>query len=193
MNPVIYFDELDKVSDTAKGQEIIGILTHLTDTTQNTDFHDKYFAGIDFDLSGALFIFSYNDENLVNPILRDRMHVIETKGYTPEDKRHIARKFLIPEVERTICFSAGDVTISDEVLDHIARTYTSGEKGVRNLKRCLENVYAKLNVSRLAGSCATILKSSDMMDFTTPFAVTRDVVDCLLKTPSRDVPPSMYC
>lgn len=193
MNPVIYFDELDKVSDTAKGQEIIGILTHLTDTTQNTEFHDKYFAGINFDLSGALFIFSYNDENLVNPILRDRMHVIETKGYDAKDKRAIARQFLIPEVQKTINFNEGDILISDVILDHITSTYTSGEKGVRNLKRCLENIYAKLNVSRLAGSCATVLQSSDMIEFKTPFTVTREVVDTLLKTPTRDIPPSMYC
>ena len=77
MNPVFYFDELDKVSDTPKGEEIIGILTHLTDTTQNTTFHDKYFANIDFDLSKALFIFSYNDEKKVNKILKDRMYTIK--------------------------------------------------------------------------------------------------------------------
>ena len=80
-NPVIYFDELDKVSDTPKGEEIIGILTHLIDTTQNKCFHDKYFSEIDFDLSKALFIFSYNDETKINPILRDRMYRISTKGY----------------------------------------------------------------------------------------------------------------
>ena len=192
MNPVIYFDELDKVSDTAKGQEIIGILTHLTDTTQNTDFHDKYFAGVDFDLSGALFIFSYNDESLVNPILRDRMHVIETKGYNSNDKRTIARQFLIPEVEETIGFTKGDVTIEDGVLDHINSVYTKSEMGVRNLKRCLENVYAKLNVSRLAGADSSVLQSSDMVTFSTPFVVSREVVDKLLKSPTRDVPANMY-
>jgi hypothetical protein len=192
MNPVIYFDELDKVSDTAKGQEIIGILTHLTDTTQNSEFHDKYFAGVDFDLSGALFIFSYNDENLVSPILRDRMHVIETKGYNAGDKRAIAKQFLIPEVEKTISFSGGDVTITDSVLDHITSVHTKDEKGVRNLKRCLENIYAKLNVSRLAGSDATVLQSSDMVAFKTPFSVTNELVDSLLKSPTRDVPVGMY-
>ena len=56
MNPVIYFDELDKVSDTPKGEEIIGILTHLTDTSQNSKFHDKYFAEVDFD-SEPLFVY----------------------------------------------------------------------------------------------------------------------------------------
>ena len=84
MNPVIYFDELDKVSDTPKGEEIIGILTHLTDTSQNSKFHDKYFSEIDFDLSKCLFIFSYNDERKVNPILRDRMYRINTSGYNKE-------------------------------------------------------------------------------------------------------------
>ena len=192
MNPVIYFDELDKVSDTAKGQEIIGILTHLTDTTQNTEFHDKYFAGVDFDLSGALFIFSYNDESLVNPILRDRMHVIETKGYNAKDKRTIARQFLIPEVESTIGFGEGDITIEDGVLDHLTAVYTKSEKGVRNLKRCLENIYAKLNVSRLAGAESSVLQSSDMVSFSTPFEVSREVVDKLLKPPTRDVPGTMY-
>jgi len=66
MNPVIYFDELDKISDTPRGEEITGILTHLTDTSQNSQFHDKYFAEINFDLSKCLFIFSYNDETKVN-------------------------------------------------------------------------------------------------------------------------------
>ena len=89
MNPVFYFDELDKVSDTPKGEEITGILTHLTDTTQNSKFHDKYFAELDFDLSRCLFIFSYNDESKVNPILLDRMYRIQTKGYDKKEKTTI--------------------------------------------------------------------------------------------------------
>ena len=65
MNPVIFFDELDKVSDTSKGEEIINILMHLTDSTQNNHFNDKYFQGIDFDLSKCIFIFSFNDETKI--------------------------------------------------------------------------------------------------------------------------------
>ena len=91
MNPIIYFDELDKISDTPRGQEIVGILTHLTDTAQNTQFHDKYFAEVDFNLSKCLFIFSYNDEEKVNPILKDRMYRIKTKGYSVKDKTIICQ------------------------------------------------------------------------------------------------------
>ena len=68
MNPVFYFDELDKVSDTSRGHEIHNILCHLTDFSQNDEFHDKYYAGINFDLSKSLFVFSFNDEELINPI-----------------------------------------------------------------------------------------------------------------------------
>ena len=104
MNPVFYFDELDKVSQTPKGEEIIGILTHLTDTTQNDRFHDKYFSNIDFNLSKCLFIFSYNDENKINPILKDRMYRIHTKGYQTSEKKTIYKKYLIPKIERTVNF-----------------------------------------------------------------------------------------
>lgn len=85
-NPIIYFDELDKISQTEKGNELSGILTHLIDTTQNSQFHDKYFSEIDFDLSKCLFIFSYNDESLVNPILKDRMYTIDIPGYEKKEK-----------------------------------------------------------------------------------------------------------
>ena len=76
MNPIIYIDELDKISQTENGREIIGILTHLTDSTQNDQFTDKYFAGIDIDLSKVLFIFSYNDFSRIDPILADEFTVL---------------------------------------------------------------------------------------------------------------------
>ena len=71
MNPIIYFDELDKVSDTYRGQEIIHMLTHLTDSSQNSLFVDNYFHGVTFDLSKVLFIFSFNDESKIDKILKD--------------------------------------------------------------------------------------------------------------------------
>jgi ATP-dependent Lon protease len=140
MNPIIYFDELDKVSDSARGQEIIGILTHLTDTTQNSEFHDKYFSEVSLDLSKCLFIFSYNDEHLVNPILKDRMYRIQTKGYDTKEKITIAKDYLLPKIREQVSFKTEDIVIPDETLHYIISTphLTKGESGVRNLKRCLE-------------------------------------------------------
>merc|ERR1712086_543993 len=108
MNPIIYFDELDKVSDTPKGEEIIGILTHLTDTTQNSKFHDKYFSELDFDLSRCMFIFSYNDESKINPILKDRMYRIQTKGYDLKEKTVIAKDYLMSDIQNQVRFNNED-------------------------------------------------------------------------------------
>jgi len=152
MNPVIYFDELDKVSETPRGEEIIGVLTHLTDTSQNMEFHDKYFAEIrEFDLSKCLFIFSYNDESKINPILLNRMYTIQTKGYTTDEKMVIARKYLLPKIAKQVNFQTDDIVLKDDILRNIItdERYSRKEDGVRNLKRSLEIIYTKLNLYRV--------------------------------------------
>ena len=183
MNPVIYFDELDKISDTARGQEIIGILTHLTDTSQNSQFHDKYFSEIDFDLSKCLFIFSYNDESLVNPILRDRMYRIQTKGYDCKEKTVIARNYLLPKICEQVNFKEDDVVIPDDTIQHIVTTesFTKKEDGVRNLKRCLEIIHTKLNLHRLVKPGTNIFGKEMDMQVSFPFTVTRKIIDGMIK------------
>jgi ATP-dependent Lon protease len=182
MNPVIYFDELDKISDTPKGEEIAGILTHLTDTTQNSQFHDKYFAEVDFDLSKCLFIFSYNDESKVNPILKDRMYRIMTKGYDQKQKTVISDSYLLPKIREQVKFTEEDIIIPKETIHHIIDEHCNKEDGVRNLKRCLEIIYTKLNLYRLMRPGANLFEEE--MALTTvefPFTVTRDIVDKLIK------------
>ena len=152
MNPVFYFDELDKISDSPRGQEIMGILTHLTDTTQNSQFTDKYFAEInEFDLSKCLFIFSYNDETKISPILLNRMHIITTKGYSVDDKLVIGRKYLLPKIMKQVNMTETDVVLTDEILRTILTNeqYIQKEDGVRNFKRCLEIIYSKINLFRV--------------------------------------------
>jgi ATP-dependent Lon protease len=183
MNPVIYFDELDKISDTPRGQEIVGILTHLTDTSQNTEFHDKYFSDVAFDLSKCLFIFSYNDEALVNPILKDRMYRIQTKGYDVKEKTIIAQKYLLPKIREQVNFTAEEVIIPDDTIQYIVSTprFTRGEDGVRNLKRCLEIIHTKLNLFRLVKSDDNIFAKDIGQHVEFPFTVLRKHVDVFIK------------
>jgi ATP-dependent Lon protease len=181
MNPVIYFDELDKISDTPRGEEIAGILTHLTDTSQNTQFHDKYFAEIDFDLSKCLFIFSYNDESKVNPILKDRMYRIKTKGYSGKEKTVIADNYLLPKIREQVKFNDGDIIISDEVLGFINDTYCNKEDGVRNMKRCLEIIHTKLNLYRLMKPGSNLFESEMSLNVEFPFNITKAIVEKLIK------------
>lgn len=181
MNPVIYFDELDKISDTPKGEEIAGILTHLTDTSQNSQFHDKYFAEIDFDLSKCLFIFSYNDEHKINPILKDRMYRIQTKGYERKQKIIISNQYLLPKIREQVKFESQDITIPDEAIQYMIDNYCSNEHGVRNLKRCLEIIHTKLNLYRLMKPDTNLFEEDMSLKVTFPFKVTREMVDKLIK------------
>jgi ATP-dependent Lon protease len=193
MNPVIYFDELDKISGTPKGDEIVGILTHLTDSSQNGQFHDKYFSEIDFDLSKCLFIFSYNDESKISPILRDRMYRIQTKGYDKKQKTIIATNYLLPKIQEQVRFKKGDICISDEVLHHIIEHYCEKEDGVRNQKRCLEIIYTKLNLYRLMRPGSSLFDADMTMEVSFPFQVTKQIVDKLIKLSKEDnFAKSMY-
>lgn len=148
MNPVIFFDELDKVSDTPKGEEIFNVLCHLTDSSQNKEFNDKYFSGVQFDLSKATFIFSYNDESKISPILLDRMTRIKTSGFDKKDKTKIAQDYLLPRMLKEFGMTNEDVTFEEDTIHTLIESHCDDEKGVRNLKRNIESIVAKLNITR---------------------------------------------
>ena len=147
MNPIIYVDELDKVSKTETGRELIGIFTHLIDQTQNDSFQDKYFTGIDLDLSKALFIFSYNDPEQVDKILLDRIHRIKFENLTLDEKLEIVKRFILPEINKKMGFT-NVVEISDIMIEHIIETYTI-EPGVRKLKELLFDLFGEINLDIL--------------------------------------------
>ena len=192
MNPIIYFDELDKISDTTKGDEITHMLTHLTDPSQNNLFQDNYFPGVNLDLSKALFIFSYNDESKVNKILKDRMYVIHTKGFKTEDKIKICNEYLIPEIFSTFAFDTKEIVFTDDIVKTIIEKYTYGEEGVRNLKRCIETIVSKINIHILSlGDSGLSFKLDDIV---LPFTLTETHVEILLNSDkANDKPPfGMY-
>ena len=179
MNPIIYFDELDKISDTTKGDEITHMLTHLTDPSQNSLFQDNYFPGVNLDLSKALFIFSYNDESKVNKILKDRMYVIHTKGFKTEDKIKICNEYLIPEIFDTFAFSKKEIIFTDDNVKTIIEKHTEAEEGVRNLKRCIETIVSKINIHILSDGDNGL--SFKLDDISLPLTLTENHVEILLK------------
>ena len=152
---VFVFDEVDKLNEE-KGQDIAGVFTHLIDTTQNHQFSDEYFAGVPFNLSKCVFIFSYNDPNAVNPILRDRMYKIQTKGYDEKEKTTICNDYMLPKICDQLKFKTGDIIMPDNVVRHIIEAFCEKEEGVRNMKRCLEIIHTKLNLYRLMRSGTTL-------------------------------------
>ena len=169
MNPII-FDELDKVSNTENGREISSILTHLTDLTQNDTFEDKYFAGIPFDLSKALIVFSFNDIDRIDPILRDRITVIETKAFTIEDKINIIKNYMLPDILKEIGYNNNEIVFSEDIIKFIIKTYTH-EAGVRKIKEKLMEIIREVNLNRL-------MNNSSYENF----EVTKEYIEELFKT-----------
>jgi ATP-dependent Lon protease len=147
MNPIIFIDEVDKISKTEHGREIVGILTHLLDSTQNDCFQDKYFSGIDLDLSKALFILSYNDADSIDKILLDRIHRIKFSNLTLDEKIVICNKYLLPEIY--IKMGLYDMIIFEiDVLKFVIDEYTC-EAGVRKLKEILFEIISEINLDLL--------------------------------------------
>lgn len=162
MNPIIYIDELDKVSRTEHGKEIIGILTHITDPTQNEAFNDKYFSGVPIDLSKVLFVFSYNDPSSIDRILLDRIHRIRFEPLSLGDKVAISERFVLPELQKE--HKLGKVPeIPVEAIEHIATSYTS-EAGMRRLSEHLRTCVGEINLQTLEGNPTPDVLTPDLVD-----------------------------
>ena len=185
MNPLLLFDELDKVSNTYKGQEIINTLIHITDPVQNDKFNDRYFEEIDLDISRSMIIFTFNDISLINPILKDRMIVINVKGYNNHEKIVLAKDYLIPEILMQFNLKKGDIIFSDEVLIHIIENIES-EEGVRNLKRAINNIISWINMMRYV--------SIDNISINIPYEINIKFYDkyCGINTVRKEILHSLY-
>jgi ATP-dependent Lon protease len=187
MNPVMYFDELDKVSTTPHGEEIVNMMIHLTDRSQNSQFHDRYFSGVDFDLSQCLFVFSFNDIEKVHPILRDRMTVIHCGGYTENDKRVILKDYIWPQLLDRLKFKYDEIVLTDPAIKHIISEYSEEEKGVRTLIRTVEGMMTRLNMLRVMQD-ESMKEYSFYVEYTTPFTLTESVARKLLTDLAKKEP-----
>ena len=199
MNPVIYFDELDKVSQTPRGDEIINLLIHLTDFSQNDVFMDKYYSDIPLDLSKAVFIFSLNSLENLNPILRDRMQVIKTDKLEEKDKIIISQKYMIPKILKEVNLTDENIIIPEETIKFAISQY-SVESGVRNLKRCYETLLEKINIWRLlnfSGNELTNLNFSTQVQkifakpISFPLTVTQDLLKKIMDEKAIEEGPPM--
>ena len=190
MSTVLMFDEVDKISQTPKGEEIMNLLIHLTDPVQNSEFEDKYLAGIPIDLSKVMFVFSANDITKIDRVLLDRMVVITLKGYDLKQKTVIAEQYLLPDALNEVNLME-KVAISKEILTNVIEDYAHEEKGVRELKRCIEQMTQKINMLRMYNSPDLPFY---IKDFALPFIVKKEHVPLFMKKKEvTDLPPyGMY-
>ena len=140
-NPVILIDEIDKMVKNYNGDPASALL-EIIDPEQNYLFTDNYLEE-PFDISNVMFIASANDIENIPPALFDRLEIIELSSYTLEEKIDIVKKYLLPSIFKNYLISGRDVKIGDDVIKEIIVSYTN-EAGLRNLKRCLEQIMRKL-------------------------------------------------
>ena len=221
MNPIFYFDELDKISETRKGEEIANLLIHLTDPSQNSHFQDKYLGDINLDLSKSIFVFSFNNIEKVNPILLDRMELIYVDGFTNAEKQIISRQYLVPELLDTYKLYStkkgrpskhknnklADVEFTNDNLDYIIKFNSINninapkEDGVRSIKRRIEKICSNLNIIKLTkgkwnNNIHSILdKCDELKNCNFPITLSNDTIKKILLNSTNNtdnIPFGMY-
>jgi ATP-dependent Lon protease len=187
MNPIYFFDEVDKVSNTDKGKELINVLIHLTDPLQNTEFTDRYFQGVKFDLSRALFVFCFNNEELIDPILLDRMHIININTPSIDEKVVIGKKYLLKEIIDNINIS--NIDIEENALKFLIKNYIKDDSGLRGLRKSLESIVFKINTAKYTSTRYKSLKNIRELE---KIYITKEMIEEILVKTENNWISNMY-
>ena len=164
-NGIIFIDEIDKVSKSDKGQEVSNQFLNMIDPVQNMMFYDKYISDIPINLSKIWFIFSMNDSSLLDPILKNRMNLINVPGYELKDKLEIINKHLVPKIIESLNFDINNIILTDTIKKYIIEK-CSQEPGIRNLKTAINTLYTKLNLL-----CNSVLEDGTLGDLNLSFEI----------------------
>lgn len=148
-NPLILFDEIDKLASDYRGDPAAALLEAL-DPEQNTAFYDR-FVEVPFDLSNVFFIATANDKEYIPEPLYDRMEIIDLCSYTNEEKFHIAKEHLIPKQIKRHGLTKRNFKIDDEAINEVISGYTK-EAGVRELERQVSSLMRKVAKKIIEGS-----------------------------------------
>lgn len=190
MNPVIYLDECDKLSES-KAAEIFGVLTHLLDEEQNNKFQDNYLSNVPIDLSNVFFVLAFNDISKIDCIVSDRLKIIYINPPSLNDKIIICQDKMIPEILNSIKLKDNiQVTFSKEIIEYIILQKTQKENGVRQLKKNIEKILNRLNYDLLIGnldnmkieSNITYNENNDLDTNNKNIIITRSYIDNIIKT-----------
>jgi len=162
MNPIFFFDEIDKCSSTPKGEEVVNTLVHLTDTTQNHHFRDRYLNGVELDVSRSLMVFAFNDASKVSPVLLDRFQVVQTDVFAAAEQTKILQDYLLPRILREHDLPPDFLTLTEDALREAAQVCVEG--GVREIRSVLEQIVCKACILHETHDDAVLfpLKSGDL-------------------------------
>jgi ATP-dependent Lon protease len=177
LDAVILLDEIDKITNT-QDSNITSVLFHVLDKSQNNRFKDIYVTEIPLDLSKIIFLCAANDINKIDPVLKDRMTIINLNGYSIADKTNIAETFLVPKFMKDLNFEKDEITIDRKTLEYIISKKTKDQPGMRDTERKLRELFERI----------ALLKYSKDIDYSFavknlkfPLKVTESIINGILK------------
>jgi ATP-dependent Lon protease len=150
-NPILMFDEVDKVSESEQGKDVYSFLCYLTDNTQNTEFMEHYFYGIKFDLSKVFYVFTFNDITKIDKILLDRLNIIYVDKPNDNDIINIIHTYCIPEIIKNIGIK-NNIIITKEHIKFVINYFKkinlydkNYSSGIREFYRIFEKIFLYIN------------------------------------------------
>lgn len=161
-NPLILLDEIDKLGNDYKGDPTSALLEVL-DGEQNVNFRDNYLE-MNYDISKVLFMCTANTLDTIPAPLRDRLEIIELSGYTPYEKLHIAKDYIIPKQLKNNGLTKSELKFRADAIDEIIQSYTR-ESGVRQLERCIGSVCRKAVKNQLVDNKGVTVTLKNVSDF----------------------------
>lgn len=176
LDSLILLDEIDKITDSSDSN-ITSVLFHVLDKSQNHRFKDIYIPEIPLDMSQIIFLCAANDCNKIDPILRDRMTIIELPGYTIQDKVNIAEIYLVPKFKRELKFEENEIVIGNKELEYLISNKTKVQPGMRDVERRLKELFDRL---ALLKHSKNINYSFDIKNIKFPVKVTPAIINKLL-------------
>jgi ATP-dependent Lon protease len=180
LNPLILLDEIDKIPDEVT--TIHSTLLQILDKTRNYRFTDAFTPEIRIDLSKVFFIVALNDETKVNGVLKDRLNIINIKGYSGKEKNIIGQKYILPTVMKNLGFADKDLICGEKSMDYLIDLVSNQESGVRELEKNITSLCEKINVLKgISRSNKKIKMSYTIPNLKFPFEITTDIVDLLMK------------
>ena len=186
MNPIFFFDEVDKISSTPKGQEIIATLMEIIDSSQNMKFVDNYLQ-FPVDISESTFIFACNDPNQINPILMNRMSLVQMNDYTIDEKCNILNTYTIPKIMKTLNISP-EIQFEKDALRIIVENESSS--GMRKSIHCVQEILSTIELSEAVNDCEC--KNTLMLPPLTDGKISSKLVRQIISPPIKMNLSTMY-
>lgn len=150
LDTLVLLDEIDKIPNTPEGKSISSVLLHVLDRTQNHRFRDMYMPEIILDLSKMIFLSAANSLENIDPVLLDRMTVIEISGYSLGEKVEIVKKHLFPRIRKELGFSESELIMNDDEFEYLILNKTDNQNGMREIERKIYQLCERLSLLKHA-------------------------------------------